>query len=331
MTRPFIIAEMSANHNGSLDRALAIVKAAAEAGASAIKLQTYKPESMVADENYVISSGPWAGIKLIDLYRKGQTPYRWHQPIFDLANKLGIFAFSSPFDSDAVDFLETLGCPIYKIASFELVDLPLIRKAASTGKPMIMSMGMATYQEVEEAVQAARSAGCSDITLLKCTSGYPAPENECNLIMLPQILKFGCRIGISDHTTGIGVAVAAVTIGAMVLEKHLTLSRSDGGPDAEFSLEPDEFKQMVTECNRASDAVGHLHYGATTSEFPQLALRRSLYFARSLSAGEIITYADVRTARPALGLMPRELPNVVGKQVTADVSRGQAVTWEVMA
>lgn len=331
MTKPFIVAEMSANHGGSLYRALEIVRAAAEVGASAIKLQTYTPESMVGNPDYVIPDGPWAGQRLIDLYREAQTPWRWHKEIFDFAKEVGIVAFSSPFDFAAVDFLESLNCPIYKISSFELVDLPLIQYVAQTRKPMIMSTGMAIWREVEEAVHTARANGCRDLTLLKCTSAYPAPPEEMKIKSISWMANmFGCdRVGISDHSPGIGVAVAAVAFGATVIEKHLTMARSLGGPDASFSLEPDEFARLVTEVNAAYAAINCAD-SPVESERPQKELRRSLYFTRSLSSGEPITIDAVRTARPALGLAPRELSNVVGRVLARDVKAGDPVSWEVI-
>lgn len=321
---PFIVAELSANHLSSLDRALALVEAAAAAGADAVKLQTFSPESMVADPAYIIPDGPWAGRLLIDLYREAQTPREWHGPIFDRARSLRLVAFSAPFGPDDADFLESLSCPLYKIASFELVDLPLIRHVALKGRPMILSTGMAMLEEVEEAAGAAVDAGCRDLTVLKCTSAYPAPVAVSNLATMADLAhRLGCKVGLSDHTLGIGVAAAAAALGADMIEKHLTLRRADGGPDAGFSLEPQEFAQMVQACREASAAVGEPAYGPMPAEAPQLQLRRSLYWAGDQPAGDIA--ASIRTARPAAGLHPRELENTIGRTLTRDVRAGEPV------
>lgn len=274
MSKPFIIAELSANHLGDYQRAVRLVEAAAEAGADAVKLQTFTPEQMV-HAGVVIKSGPWAGREALSLYREAHTPREWHRPLFDLARSLGIEAFSSVFHPDDVEFLESLGCPRYKIASFELTDLDLIRCAAHTGKPIIISTGMATEEEILRAAVAADAS--THLTLLKCTSAYPAPESEINLAAMQRLTSFPrCRaFGLSDHTLGIGVAVAAAALGATVIEKHLTLSRADGGPDAAFSMEPAEFAQLVTECRRAEQAVGHVRYGPTAGEAAHLSLRRA--------------------------------------------------------
>lgn len=320
----FIVAELSANHLGSLDRALALVDAAAVAGADAVKLQTFSPESMVADPTYVITDGPWAGRLLIDLYREAQTPREWHGPIFERARALHLVAFSTPFSPDDADFLETLSCPLYKIASFELVDLPLIRHVAAKGRPMILSSGMATLAEGEEAVRAAVGAGCRDLTVLKCTSAYPAPPAVANLATMEDMrARFGCKVGLSDHTLGIAVPVAAAVLGADMIEKHLTLRRADGGPDAAFSLEPHEFAQMVEACRAAAAAIGEPAYGPTPAEAPQLLLRRSLWWAGDHPAGDIA--ASIRTARPATGLHPRELDHTIGRRLTRDVRAGDPV------
>lgn len=333
MTKPFIVAEMSANHLGSFDRALKIVEAAAKAGADAIKLQTFDPDEMAAD--YHIQSGPWAGRNLRDLYREARTPRPWHPHLFDAAQANGIECFSTPFSFSDLLFLEALDCPRYKIASFELVDLPLIRRVAKTGKPMIMSTGMATHGEILEAVSAARENGCTDLTLLKCTSGYPAPIAEANLVSMVALRSCGTKVGISDHTRGgvLGgvVSICAAFLGADVIEKHLTLSREDGGPDAEFSMDPLEFEGMVVDVRDAAQAYGKVKCGPTESELPQLALRRSLYFARPVKRGQPIVEADLRTARPALGLMPREFDRLIGQAVKRDVEPGQPVTWDVIA
>lgn len=330
-SRPFIVAEISSNHNGSLYRAIELVEAAAKAGADAVKFQTFKPESMVADESYVIEDGPWKGRKLIDLYRKAYTPWEWHPILFQKARELDMIPFSSPFDAEAVDFLETLNCPMYKIASFELGDFDLIRKAASTGKPLIISTGMAWLDEIEEAVGSAIKAGCCDITLLKCTSAYPAPISDADLATIADMrMRTGCEIGISDHTLGTVVSVTAVAFGVTVIEKHLTLSRADGGLDAAFSMEPHEFAQLVTECNQAIAAIGQVQYGPSNSEISSRDLRRSLYFSENLPAGTIIERHHICTARPALGLEPRYLDKIIGQRLTVDVCRGNPVRLEVI-
>lgn len=327
MKKPFIVAEMSANHNGSMARALAIVNAARHAGADAVKLQTWKPGTMCVDKGYMISSGPWAGRALADLYQEAYLPWKSQMMIFEYAARLGIECFSAPFDSESVDFLETLGCPRYKIASFELVDLDLIRYVASKGKPMILSTGMASFAEVVAATQAAEDYGCTDITLLRCTSAYPADASDANLDTMRSLnIETGWPAGLSDHTPGIGVAVAAVALGATMIEKHLTLSRADGGLDAGFSMEPDEFAQMVTECRRAAAAIGTVKYGCGPNE--STALRRSLYFRLAMQAGETITADHLCTARPALGLECDKRSLIVGKRVTRDIAAGTPVTFE---
>lgn len=326
-----IVCELSANHLGSLDRALMLVQAAATAGANAVKLQTFMPGQMVGAEHYVVPHGPWAGRRLIDLYREAWTPWEWHLPVFEHAHGLGLDAFSTPFSREAVDFLEKLDCPRYKIASFELVDLPLIRHAARTGKPLVISTGMGTAREVAEAVMNAKAAGCKDLTLLKCTSGYPANPMDANLKTMQDLRnRFSCKVGISDHTQGVGVAVAAAALGADMIEKHMTLRRSDGGPDGEFSMEPEEFAHMVTAVKAAREALGDVRYGPTPSEVTSLPLRRSLYFTNSLKAGGKIRWSDIKTARPALGLMPRDIDRIVGKQVRHAVMAGEPVKWEAI-
>ena len=283
MRKPFIVAEISANHLGSLERALRLIEEAKLAGADAVKFQTYQPQTLAPDPEYVISSGPWAGSKARDLYCQAQTPRRWHQTLFAYARAVGIEPFSTPFSPDDVDFLEEFDCPRYKIASFELVDHELIRYAAKTGKPLIMSTGMASLNEIDDALLAAMNGGCEDLTLLKCTSGYPAPVSEANLICLKR-WPWGCKFGISDHTLGIAVPVAATALGAVMIEKHITMSRADGGPDAAFSLEPHEFAQMVQACRDAAEAIGEVRYGPTESEKPQLAFRGRTLRSRSPAA-----------------------------------------------
>lgn len=317
MNNPFIVAELSCNHLGSLDRAMEIVKAASESGADGVKLQTWTPDTMCLDRNYTIQSGKWIGRSLFDLYREAFTPWEWHKTIFDYARSLGLVAFSSPFDNASVDFLDTLDCPIYKIASFELVDLSLIRYVASKGKPIILSTGMASKEEIDEAINA---CGFCDVTVLKCTSQYPADASDANLVSMVDYLH---DYGLSDHTQGIGVAIAAVAMGASVIEKHLILSRADGGLDAEFSLEPHEFKQMVTECRRAAKSIGVVKYGGESTE-----LRRSLYFARDLKDGHLLTKDDLVIARPALGLNPRCFDNLLGRKLIQDVLSGTPTSWK---
>lgn len=333
---PFIIAEMSGNHNQSLERALEIVKAAGKAGVSALKLQTYTPDTMTLDlaerEFFINDPGNlWRGNSLYQLYQKAYTPWEWHRPIFKLCKKLGIVGFSTPFDETAVDFLEKLDVPIYKIASSEIVDIPLIRKVASTGKPIIMSTGMASAQEITEAVRAAKVAGAREITLLKCTSSYPASPLDSNLLTIPDMKKrFRCKIGISDHTLGCGVAVAAVAIGANVIEKHFTLSRKDGGVDSAFSMEPDEMRQLVEEAIKAWQAIGKVKYGPTEGEKKSLKYRRSLYVVRDMKAGETFTKENLRSIRPGLGLLPKYYDSLLGKTVNKKIKKGTPVEWEMI-
>lgn len=324
-----IVAELSANHCGSFDRAVAIVDAAAKAGATHIKLQTYMPTQMVGPHDYVIPAGPWEGKKLIDLYRYSWTPWDWHPDLFYRAERMGLIPFSSPFSLEAVKLLEALDCSMYKIASFEILDLQLIEAVAKTGKPVVISTGMATHKEIAEAVTAARNAGCDDLTLLKCTSGYPSAAAEANVATMRDMRsRFGCKSGISDHTLGIGVAVAAATFGADMIEKHITLSRKQPSPDAHFSMEPNEFAAMVSAVKDARDAIGVVKYGPTPVEESSLHLRRSLYFSLPMSQGDRIAAEHIRTARPALGLAPRELPKLIGRQVRRDIKAGEPVRWE---
>ncbi len=334
---PLIIAEMSGNHNQSLERALAIVKAAADCGAHAIKLQTYTPDTMTIDldEREFHISDPnslWAGSALYKLYGEAFTPWEWHKPIFDRARELGIVALSTPFDDTAVDFLESLNVPCYKIASFENTDLPLIRRAARTGKPLIISTGMATIAELDETVRTARESGCNDLILLKCTSTYPATAENTNILSIPHMRElFGCEVGLSDHTMGVGVSVAAVAHGATVIEKHFTLSRSDGGVDSAFSMEPAEMKQLVAETERAWQALGRVSYGPTDAERPSLQYRRSLYVVKNIKAGAVLTRANVRAIRPGLGLPPKYLEVVLGRTAKKDVKRGTALDWRIIS
>ena len=330
---PLVLAEMSGNHNQSLERGLAIVKAAAESGAHAVKLQTYTPDTMTIDldeREFHISDSTslWAGTSLYKLYGEAYTPWDWHKPIMDRARELGIFAFSTPFDESAVDFLESLGVPCYKIASFENTDLPLIRRVARTGKPMIIATGMATAAELDETVRAARAAGCKDLVLLKCTSTYPATAENSNLLSIPHMREmFDCEVGLSDHTMGVGVSVAAVAHGATVIEKHFTLSRADGGVDSAFSMEPAEMTQLVAESQRAWQSLGRVSYGPSEAEVKSLQYRRSLYIIQDLKAGDLLTRANVRAIRPGLGLPPKYLEVVLGRTLSQDVARGTAMNW----
>lgn len=333
---PFIIAEMSGNHNHSLERALRIVDAAADAGAHALKLQTYTADTMTLDisEGEFLITDPgslWNGRTLHDLYDEAHTPWEWHKPIFDRCRELGIICFSTPFDETSVDFLETLNPPVYKIASFENIDIPLIRKVAATGKPIIMSTGMASLAELEEAVAAAREAGCSDLILLKCTSSYPAPAENTNIKTIPHMRElFDCEVGLSDHTMGVGVAVASVALGARVIEKHFTLSRDDGGVDSAFSLEPEELKALVVESERAWQALGSVNYGPTEKEKKSLVFRRSLYVTEGMEAGEEFTLSNTRAIRPGLGLPPKYFGQVLGGKAKVSIRRGTPLAWHLV-
>jgi N-acetylneuraminate synthase len=335
--RPFIIAEMSGNHNQSLDRALEIVDEAAKSGVQAMKIQTYTADTMtlpVREGDFVINDPKslWSGKSLYDLYQEAHTPWEWHKPIFDRCRELGLIAFSTPFDESAVDFLEDLGVPCYKIASFENTDIPLIRKIAATGKPIIISTGMATVAELAETVAAARAAGCRDMVLLKCTSTYPATPADTNLRTIPHMRElFGCEIGLSDHTMGIGTAVASVALGASVIEKHFTLRRADGGVDSAFSLEPEEMRALVTETERAWQALGQVNYGVTQNEKKSLVFRRSLYIVKDLEAGEELTSGNLRAIRPGLGLSPKYYDVLLGMKVRTKIVRGTPVTWDILA
>ena len=333
---PFVIAEMSGNHNQSLERALEIVDAAAAAGAHALKIQTYTPDTMTIEvdtgEFHISDPGSlWAGKSLYDLYRDAYTPWEWHRPIFDRARRRGLIAFSTPFDESAVDFLEELGAPCYKIASFENVDLPLIQRVASTGKPMIISTGMATAAEIDDAVRTARQSGCKDLVLLKCTSTYPATPESANILTIPNMRDlFACEIGLSDHTMGVGVAVASVALGACVIEKHFTLRRADGGVDSAFSMEPLEMAQLIVETQRAWQSLGRVSYGPSVAETKSIVFRRSLYFVKDVEEGEKITLANVRVIRPGCGLPPRYLEVVLGMRARRAVGRGTPVSWDAI-
>ena len=333
--RPYLIAEMSGNHNHSLSRALEIVDAAAASGADAIKLQTYTAETMTLDLNtpdFVINDAQslWNGRNLYDLYDEAHTPWDWHDPIIERAKSHNIACFSSPFDHSAVDFLETLDVPAYKIASFELIDIPLIERVAATGKPLIMSTGMATVAEIGDAVLAARRAGAQDIILLKCTSTYPAEPVNTNLATIPAMRQaFGCEIGLSDHTMGTGVSVASVALGAPLIEKHFTLARADGGVDSAFSMEPSEFHALRVECDRAWQAIGGIAFGGTPAEEGSRTFRRSLYIAKDMRAGDVLTPEKLRAIRPGYGLPPKYLTQLLGQRVARDVSRGTAASWDL--
>lgn len=336
-TRPYLIAEMSGNHNQSLERALAIVDAAAQAGADAIKLQTYTAETMtlnVRTPGFVIDDEKslWAGRQLFELYQEAHTPWEWHAPIMARAAKHGMHCFSTPFDDSAVDFLEELGVPAYKVASFENTDLPLIRRIARTGKPMIISTGMATAAEIDEAVRTAREAGAEQLVLLKCTSTYPATPENTNIRTIPNMRDaFGCQVGLSDHTMGCGVAVAAVALGAVIVEKHFTLRRADGGVDSAFSLEPEEFAQLRLETERAWQSLGCVAYGGTKAEEKSRVFRRTLYIARDIAAGETLSADNLRIVRPGFGLPPKFYDVLLGKRVNRDLPAGTPLSWDHVA
>ncbi|MBP2645915.1 MAG: N-acetylneuraminate synthase [Firmicutes bacterium] len=333
---PLVVAELSGNHNQSLERALALVDAAALAGCKALKIQTYTADTMtlnldqgefhIEDKNSL-----WQGRSLYDLYQEAHTPWSWHKAIFDRCKKLGLIGFSTPFDESAVDFLESLNVPCYKIASFENADLPLIRRIAATGKPMIISTGMATLAELDETVRTARQSGCQDIILLKCTSSYPASPADTNLRTITHMAElFGCQVGLSDHTLGIGAAVVSVALGATIIEKHFTLSRAEGGVDSAFSLEPQELKQLVNETERAWIALGQVRYGTTAPEENSRLYRRSLYVAKDMKAGEVFTKENLRAIRPGLGLAPKYMELFLGKKVAKAVTKGTPISWELL-
>lgn len=331
MQTPFIIAEMSGNHNQSLERALSIVQAAAEAGADAIKLQTYTADTMtlkgvvkIEDKNSL-----WYGEELYNLYEKAHTPWEWHKPIFEKAKELGIMAFSSPFDATAVGFLEELNAPIYKIASFENTDHPLLKKVANTGKPVIMSTGVSRLSDITESVEVLRAAGCKDLTLLKCTSTYPATPENTNINTIPHLQKlFNCKVGLSDHTLGIGVAVASVALGATVIEKHFTLSRADGGVDSAFSLEPHELKALCEETKRAFLSLGEIQYGIQDVEKNSKIFKRSIYVAEDIKEGELFTAKNIRVIRPGHGLEPKYYEKLIGKRAQKSLERGTPLQFD---
>jgi len=329
---PYLVAEISANHNGQLNKALEIMRAAKQAGAHAIKLQTYTPDTITLDcekSDFLIKSGPWKGYKLYDLYKQAHTPFEWHKTLFDHARKLDITCFSSPFDESAVDLLEDLNAPAYKIASFEAIDLPLIKYVANTGKPMIISTGMANLTEIQEAVDTALSNGCSELILLHCISAYPAPIAESNLRTLQDLAsRYPVVVGLSDHTLGTTAAVTAVALGASFIEKHFTLSRNDPGPDSAFSLEPSEFSVLCKSSKDAWLALGRAGYEQKESEKINTLFRRSLYFVKDIKKGEIVTEDNMRSIRPGFGLAPKYYPDVIGKTLVNDVERGNPVAWQ---
>ncbi len=333
---PFVIAEMSGNHNQSLERALEIVDAAADAGAHGLKIQTYTAETMTLDldsgEFFISDPGSlWKGKSLYALYQEAQTPWDWHQPIFARARARGMVPFSTPFDTTSVEFLESLDVSCYKIASFENTDLPLIRKVAATGKPMFISTGMASIAELDETVQAARKAGCRDLILLKCTSSYPSTPENSNIATIPHMRQlFDCQVGLSDHTMGVGVAVASVALGATVVEKHFTLRRADGGVDSSFSLEPGELRALVEETERAWQGLGKVRYGTQPAEQKSLVFRRSLYVCADLKAGDMLTPQNLRAIRPGYGLPPKFLDQLLGRRVAKDAKKGTPMGWDLI-
>ena len=336
LDNPFVIAEVSGNHNGSLDRALDIVRASALCGASAVKIQTYTAETMTMNVNspdFQVSSDHelWGGRYLYELYEEAFTPWEWHEPIFDLARSLGVIPFSTPFDETAVDFLESLDCPIYKIASLEIVDLPLIEMVASTGKPLIISTGTASFEEVNDALSAAKKAGAKDITALVCTSSYPAKARDANLSKMRTIQEsFGVKVGLSDHTLGSAVAVAAAALGASVIEKHVTLSRADGGVDSAFSMEPAELERMILDIHDSKAAIGDANVWRTVAEQESVRLRPSLRFDGDLTQGTVLDATNFRSVRPSGGLAPKEAQSILGKKVKQNVSHGQAISWDLL-
>ena len=333
MDEIFIIAEMSGNHNHSLERALKIVDAAAEAGVDAVKIQTYTADTLTIDKSdgeFFISypKSLWYGKSLYELYQEAYTPWEWQEKIFERCREHGIIGFSTPFDFTAVDFLETIGNPIYKVASFENIDLPLVGKAARTGKPLIVSTGMASVAELDDLVRTARENGCDDLTLLKCTSSYPATPEGSNLRTIPHMkAMFNCKVGLSDHTLGIGAAIAGIALGATVIEKHFTLSRADGGVDSAFSMEPSEMAQLVRECRNAFRALGEISYGVGKQESTKG--RRSLYIVEDMKAGDVITEHNMRSIRPGLGLSPKYFDALLGLKVVRDIPRGTPVSMSL--
>ena len=323
---PYVIAELSANHNGKLETALRIVEEASKAGADAIKLQTYTADTITIDcdsEDFQIHGGLWDGKTLYQLYQEAHMPWAWHKPLFERARQLGITIFSSPFDTTAVDLLEDLNAPAYKIASFEAIDLPLIKYVAGTGKPMIISTGMADADEIQEAIDAAREGGCKELAILHCVSGYPAPAADYNLRTIPDMIsRFGLVTGLSDHTLDNTTAITSVALGASIIEKHFTLDRNGGGPDDSFSLEPADLRQLCVGARTAWEAMGQVDYGFKSSERSNIKFRRSLYISRSVKAGDLLTHENVRSIRPGFGLPPKYLEDLVGKEFSGDFPEG---------
>jgi len=332
--KPYIIAELSANHNGSIDKALETIEAAAKCGVDAIKLQTYSPDTMTIDcdlEDFQVKGGLWDGYKLYDLYKWAQTPFDWHQQLFAKARELGLTIFSTPFDESAVDLLEALDAPAYKIASFEVIDLPLIKRVAQTGKPMIISTGMANLSEIEEAINTAKDNGCTELVVLHCISAYPAPASQSNLATINDIAKrFDVIPGLSDHTLGTVVSVASIALGACLIEKHFILDRNEKGPDSEFSLEPAEFTALVNDTKAVHQAIGVAGYERKPVEEASMKFRRSLYFVKDLQQGEIITKHHLRRIRPGYGLAPKYYDDVIGCKALKSIKRGTAVNWELI-
>ena len=331
--RCLLVAELSANHNQNIERAEASVRAAAAAGADAVKLQTYTADTLTIpcdNEYFRIKGTLWEGCTLHDLYQEAYTPWEWHPRLMALANELGMVCFSTPFDATAVDFLENLNVPCHKVASFEVVDIPLLKKIASTGKPVIMSTGMATLAEIDEAVRILRGNGTKDLVLLKCTSSYPAPPEEANLRTIPHLAEaFGCPTGLSDHTLGSAVAVAAVALGATMIEKHFTLSRADGGPDSAFSMEPEEFTQMARDVRTMQKALGKVNYSLTEKEKENIVFRRSLFVVEDVRAGELFTEKNVRSIRPGYGLHPRHYEDILGRKAAQNIAKGTPLSWDL--
>lgn len=332
---PLVIAELSGNHNGQLERALALIDAAAEAGADAVKLQTYTADTITLDHDgpgFRLDRGLWAGRTLYELYSQAFTPFEWHPALFERARKRGLICFSSPFDETAVALLESLDAPAFKIASFEAVDLPLIARAARNGKPLIISTGMTTRDEIAAAVQTARAGGAGGVALLHCVSDYPARFEDANLAMIPRLAEdFDCVVGLSDHTPGTAAAVAAVALGARIIEKHVTLARADGGPDAEFSLEPDELAALARDCRDAFKAVGVAQYRRSETEAHNRQFRRSLYVVKDVPSGQALTEKDVRSIRPGFGLEPSRLPEILGRHAARALRRGEPLSWDMLS